>query len=139
VTLFLIGLVGLAVHTVHKRIRRMVHLTSPPGSIAGTVALTARSGFGELLVPYDTPATMKRKLEGLHFRLDPRTGAIVADEVDYRDDDYRGGDERLRRRTEVGGSLASSEAPLMRSVEDDLTPPPSSTSWVTGRSSMSEP
>jgi hypothetical protein len=56
-------------------------LTSPPGTIASIVALTAHSGFGELLLPYDDTATMRRKLAGLRFRLDQRTGAIVAEEA----------------------------------------------------------
>ncbi len=56
-------------------------LAAPPGSIASITALTARSGFGELLLPYDDEATLEKKLDGIKFRLDKRTGAIVADEV----------------------------------------------------------
>ena len=42
--------------------------------------MTSRSGFGDLLLPYDDTPTISRKLRGLKFRLDPRTGAIVADD-----------------------------------------------------------
>lgn len=55
-------------------------MTSPPGSIATIVALTSRSGFGDLLLPYDDVSRMKNNLAGLTFRLDKRTGAIVAEE-----------------------------------------------------------
>jgi hypothetical protein len=41
--------------------------------------MTGRSGFGELLVPYDTDENLKEKLDPLRFRLDARTGAILAD------------------------------------------------------------
>lgn len=57
-------------------------LAAPPGSIASITALTARSGFGELILPYDNALELERKLEGIKFRLDKRTGAIVADEVE---------------------------------------------------------
>jgi hypothetical protein len=50
--------------------------------LASTVALTARSGFGELLVPYETDETLKEKLDPLRFRLDDRTGAVLADTDD---------------------------------------------------------
>jgi hypothetical protein len=43
--------------------------------------LTARSGFGDLLLPYDNTKELDKKLQGIKFRLDKRTGAIVADEV----------------------------------------------------------
>lgn len=90
--LLVIGITGLAVHLIHSRVRRLLHLTAPPGSIAGIVSLTSRSGFGELLLPYDTEASMKKKLKELRFTLDPRTGAIVADE--FGDDlRARGGKE----------------------------------------------
>jgi hypothetical protein len=79
-----IALAGLYVHISHRRARRNLLLTTPPGSIASTVALTSRSGFGELLLPYDDEATIRRKLAGLRFHLDPRTGAILADDaVEY--------------------------------------------------------
>ena len=73
-------------HNSHKHARRNLWLTARPGSIAASVALTSRSGFGELLLPYDDRATMSRKLTGLRFYLDQRTGAILAD--DDWDDKY---------------------------------------------------
>jgi hypothetical protein len=78
--LFTIGLFGLFVHIMHRHARRNLWLTTPPGSIAAIVSLTARSGFGDLLLPYDDTRTIGRKLRGLTFRLDRRTGAIVADD-----------------------------------------------------------
>ncbi|KAG1820009.1 hypothetical protein EV424DRAFT_1323021 [Suillus variegatus] len=75
-----IGIASLIVHVLHKRSRRNLWLTSPPGSIATIVALTSRSGFGDLLLPYDDVSRMKNNLAGLTFRLDKRTGAIVAEE-----------------------------------------------------------
>lgn len=42
--------------------------------------MTSRSGFGELLLPYDDERRMRANLTGLKFGLDPRTGAIVAEE-----------------------------------------------------------
>jgi len=76
----LIGLTCLIVHILHQRARRHLWLTSPPGSIAAILSLTSRSGFGELLLPYDDEERMKNNLAGLTFRLDRRTGAIVAEE-----------------------------------------------------------
>ena len=78
--LLAIALAGLFVHISHRRARRNLWLTAPPGSIAATVALTSRSGFGELLLPYDDEATIRRKLTGRKFYLDQRTGAILADD-----------------------------------------------------------
>lgn len=46
------------------------------------MALTSRSGFGELLYPYDDELTLEKKLDGIRFRLDRRTGAIVADDYE---------------------------------------------------------
>lgn len=80
VLLICIGIASLIVHTLHKRSRRNLYLTSPPGSIAAIVSLTSRSGFGELLLPYDNERRMNSNLAGLTFRLDKRTGAIVAEE-----------------------------------------------------------
>lgn len=79
-TLVLIALAGLAVQILHSRARRELYLTSFPGTIASIVSLTSRSGFGDLLVPYDTDTTLKKKLEGIRFRLDKRTGAVLADD-----------------------------------------------------------
>ncbi|KAH8826757.1 hypothetical protein DL96DRAFT_1604192, partial [Flagelloscypha sp. PMI_526] len=80
ILLFSIGFVGIFVHLTFRRYRNQLHLYAPPGTIAHTVALTAHSGFGQLLVPYDTPEQMLERLKGLKFTLDKRTGAIVADE-----------------------------------------------------------
>jgi hypothetical protein len=44
------------------------------------VSLTARSGFGELLLPYDDVAAFSRALAPFRFCLDRRTGAIVVDD-----------------------------------------------------------
>lgn len=76
----MIGLTGLVIHFFNFRQRRELLLAAPPGSIASITALTARSGFGELILPYDDEATLEKKLDGIKFRLDERTGAIVADE-----------------------------------------------------------
>ncbi|GLB42726.1 putative protein of unknown function (DUF3433) [Lyophyllum shimeji] len=78
--LILTGIIGFVVQFLHTRERRKLLVAAPPGSIAAIVSLTSRSGFGELLYPYDDAATLERKLEGLRFRLDRRTGAIVADD-----------------------------------------------------------
>jgi hypothetical protein len=69
-------------HVQHRRARANLSLTHTPGSIASTVALTGRSGFGDLLVPYETDASLAAKLGPLRFRLDERTGAILADSDD---------------------------------------------------------
>ncbi|KAF9242854.1 hypothetical protein BU15DRAFT_72505 [Melanogaster broomeanus] len=118
VLLILIGLVGLAVHFIHKRRRRNVWLTSPPGSIAAIVSLTSRSGFGELLLPYDDERRIRESLGGLTFRLDRRTGAIVAEE-DLRGVEGPDGVALLGRRHKRGYSGVSlgvdSLSPLSRS------------------------
>lgn len=69
-------------------------LAAPPGSIAAVVSLTSRSGFGDLLLPYDDEKTLERKLGGLRFRLDKRTGAIVADD-DGTERDGMGPDDAM--------------------------------------------
>jgi hypothetical protein len=74
------AVVGIIINFLHQRSRRELWLAAPPGSIAAIVSLTSRSGFGDLLVPYDDERSMKRKLAGLKFRLDGRTGAILADD-----------------------------------------------------------
>ena len=76
----LIGFVGFGIQLLHRRARRNLWLTSPPGSIGAIVSLTSRSGFGELLLPYDDERRMRDNLAGLTFHLDRRTGAIVAEE-----------------------------------------------------------
>ncbi|KAF8881984.1 hypothetical protein BD779DRAFT_1754501 [Infundibulicybe gibba] len=76
-----IGFVGVFIHLANIRQRRKLTLTTPPGSIAAVVSLTSKSGFGDLLLPYDDEKTLERKLEGLQFHMDSRTGAIVADDM----------------------------------------------------------
>ena len=83
-------------HLAHLRARRKLYLTVHPGSIAAVVALTSHSGFGELLYPYDDKATIKRKLAGLRFSLDPRTGAVVADGYGYLGEEGEEGEEKVR-------------------------------------------
>ncbi|KAG6844990.1 hypothetical protein H0H87_001933 [Tephrocybe sp. NHM501043] len=80
ILLIIVGIAGCVVQILHQRERRKVLLTAPPGSIAAAMSLTAHSGFGQLLLPYDDMDTLERKLSGLTFRLDRRSGAIVADE-----------------------------------------------------------
>ncbi|KAJ7201905.1 hypothetical protein GGX14DRAFT_464200, partial [Mycena pura] len=89
------GFLGVFLQLISRRQRRDLYLTAPPGTTAAALALTARSGFGDLLLPYDDLATMKKKLDGLRFRLDKRTGAIVADAYNDSADDapLRGPDD----------------------------------------------
>ncbi|KAF9560606.1 hypothetical protein CPC08DRAFT_689904 [Agrocybe pediades] len=82
ILLIFTGIVGVALHVLNRRQRKKLILATPPGSIASIVALTARSGFGELLLPYDDELTLEKKLDGIRFRLDRRTGAIVADDYE---------------------------------------------------------
>lgn len=101
-------------HLAHRQIRRKLHLTVRPGTIAAIVALTSHSSFGELLYPFDDKLTIRHKLDRFRFSLDPRTGAIVADEVEggdelltpnmYSDDDEMG---------KIGLSRVNSRAPLL--------------------------
>ncbi|KAG5640859.1 hypothetical protein DXG03_006811 [Asterophora parasitica] len=79
VFLITIGAIGLVVYMLHQRDRKKLLLTTPPGSIASITSRTAHSGFGQLLLPYDDESALERKLSGLRFRLDRRTGAIIAD------------------------------------------------------------
>ena len=72
--------VVLGLHYVHLQRRRDIYLAHPPGSIASAMALTAHSGFGEVLMPYDNAKTFSRALAPLRFCLDRRTGAIVVDD-----------------------------------------------------------
>ena len=68
-------------HYLHFQERRDICLAHCPGSIGSAVALTAHSGFGELLLPYDSPEEFSRALAPLRFCLDRRTGAIVVDDT----------------------------------------------------------
>ncbi|KAJ7679767.1 hypothetical protein B0H17DRAFT_1206412 [Mycena rosella] len=91
------GFFGLFLQLIHRHQRRNVVLGAPPGTIAAAVALTARSGFGHLLAPYDNLATIKKKLGGLRFRMDKRTGMILTDGYDTigHSASFREQDERL--------------------------------------------
>jgi hypothetical protein len=72
--------VVLVLHYLHFKQRRDIYLAHPPGTIASNVALTAHSGFGELLLPYDNQEALAKALEPFRFCLDRRTGAIVVDD-----------------------------------------------------------
>ncbi|KAJ7636408.1 hypothetical protein FB45DRAFT_446640 [Roridomyces roridus] len=74
------GLLGILLALINRRQRRELYLTAPPGSIAAALSVTSRSGFGHLLLPYDSVEVMGSKLAGLRFGLDRRTGAVIADE-----------------------------------------------------------
>jgi hypothetical protein len=76
----LVAFVGLVLHFLHFRQRRDIYLAHCPGSVASSVALTAHSGFGQLLLPYDDPAGLSRALAPFRFSLDRRTGAIIVDD-----------------------------------------------------------
>jgi hypothetical protein len=65
---------------MHFRERRDIHLAHCPGSIGSALALTAHSGFGGLLLPYDNMEEFSRALASFRFCLDRRTGAIVVDD-----------------------------------------------------------
>ncbi|KAJ6589046.1 hypothetical protein B0H19DRAFT_1102703 [Mycena capillaripes] len=94
--LFASGFLGVFLHLISRRQRRNLFLAAPPGTIAGAVALTSRSGFGDLLLPYDDITTIEKKLDGLRFRLDKRTGAILADDYEPTGDDtVRGRDDAM--------------------------------------------
>ncbi|KAJ6510493.1 hypothetical protein C8R45DRAFT_390392 [Mycena sanguinolenta] len=94
--LFASGFVGVFLQLINRRQRRNVFLAAPPGSVAASLALTSRSGFGDLLLPYDSIATIEKKLDGLRFRLDKRTGAILADDYEpMGDDSTRGPDDAM--------------------------------------------
>jgi len=79
IVMTLIGFLALFIHIVHSRHRRRFFLAASPGSIAHIISITAHARFGEKLYPYDDDETLARKLAGLSFSLDPRTGAVVAD------------------------------------------------------------
>ena len=80
--LLLVAFSGTLIHLMHRRERRNVYLTHPPGSVAASTALAYHSGFGELLLPYDNDETMAHKLRSLRFGFDKRTGAIYADDLE---------------------------------------------------------
>ncbi|KAF8178805.1 hypothetical protein K438DRAFT_1977642 [Mycena galopus ATCC 62051] len=82
VLLFVSGFLSVWLHLVNRQQRRSLFLAAPPGTIAAVVSLTSRSGFGDLLLPYDDLAMMEKKLDGLRFQLDKRTGAILIDDYE---------------------------------------------------------
>ncbi|KAF5319193.1 hypothetical protein D9619_008744 [Psilocybe cf. subviscida] len=95
IILIITGIIGMLVHFNHRRQRQTLKLAAPPGSIASVVALTSRSGFGDMLYPYDDEATLEKKLDGLRFRLDRRTGAILAEDLDSEAPDGMGRDDAM--------------------------------------------
>jgi hypothetical protein len=108
------GLIGIVLQFLHRRDRRKLLLAAPPGSIAAVVSMTSRSGFGDLILPYDDEKTLEQKLNGLHFRLDRRTGAIVADD-EYTEREFMGPDDAMlsllgqgHQRDTVGSTHSSS-------------------------------
>ncbi|VDB84599.1 unnamed protein product [Peniophora sp. CBMAI 1063] len=111
------GLICIAVHLYHHRARRNVYLPHHPGDIASAVAMTAHSGFGELLYPYDNDSTIAGKLDGLRFRLDRRTSAIVV-ESDSSDPEARSAfmTEKLQYDREEGGKSMFSRGDSFRTV-----------------------
>ncbi|EMD35947.1 hypothetical protein CERSUDRAFT_115895 [Gelatoporia subvermispora B] len=84
--LLLVGVGGIIVHLLHRYARRKLYLTAPPGTIAASLALAYHSGIGDLLVPYEDEQGMLRRLAGMRFRLDRRTGAVVAEEIESGDE-----------------------------------------------------
>ncbi|KAF8808238.1 hypothetical protein BYT27DRAFT_7164285 [Phlegmacium glaucopus] len=82
VTLILTGFIGVFLHVINREKRKRLLLPTLPGSIASIVSLTSQSDFGKLLSPYDDELTLEKKLDGLRFRFDKITGAIVADGVE---------------------------------------------------------
>jgi hypothetical protein len=109
--LFVTGFSGLVLHLQHRRARRHLFLAHTPGSLASTVALTGRSGFGELLVPYETDKSLTAKLRGLRFRLDERTGAVLADgDVGYDEDEDEDADEDGAGKAGAAGSEEDGKA-----------------------------
>lgn len=80
----IISSVVLVLHYMHFKQRRDIYLAHPPGSIASSMSLTAHSGFGDLLFPYDNQAALARALEPFRFCLDRRTGAIIVDDSSFK-------------------------------------------------------
>lgn len=106
----------LTLGLAHRHIRRGVFIASPPGSIASAVALTSHSGFGMFLVPYDTELSIATKLDSLLFRLDKRTGAIVAyDKPGYEYKSRQAGDRSDSEEGDVTVEKVAETQPLRRS------------------------
>lgn len=134
----------MLVHFNHRRQRQTLKLAAPPGSLASAIALTSRSGFGELLYPYDDEATLEKKLEGLRFRLDQRTGAILAEDFDSEAPDGMGRDDAMlsllgkgRRLAKGKGSEGGEDLPSAAShssfaayqLAGGSVPPPMPMNW----------
>jgi len=108
IVLFFIGFMGIFLQLINRRQRQNLALTAPPGSIAAVVSLTSRSGFGELLLPYDDEETLEKKLYGLRFKLDRRTGAILADT--HRTSRIMGPDDTMASLLGQGHERSSSQS-----------------------------
>ncbi|KAK7028265.1 tubulin beta chain [Favolaschia claudopus] len=110
--LFASGFLGVFLQLINRRQRRNLFLAAQPGSIGAAVALTSRSGFGDLLLPYDDVATIEKKLDGLRFRLDKRTGAILADDYEpaAHDSAFRGRDDAMMSLLGHGKRLQSGQS-----------------------------
>ncbi|EJD00434.1 uncharacterized protein FOMMEDRAFT_111992 [Fomitiporia mediterranea MF3/22] len=113
VLLIIVGLLMFFIGVWHRKIRRGVFLGAPPGSIASAVALTSRSGFGELLVPYDDELGIATKLTPYRFRLDYRTGAIMATDApgyQFAKETYRDNEDNEKPGILSRGSSAKAES-----------------------------
>ncbi|KAJ7034666.1 hypothetical protein C8F04DRAFT_1182944 [Mycena alexandri] len=94
--LFASGFLGVFLQIINRRQRRNLFLAATAWVNRGCSRLTSRSGFGDLLLPYDDITTIEKKLDGLRFRLDKRTGAILADDYEpTADDSFRGPDDAM--------------------------------------------
>jgi hypothetical protein len=118
--LILTGIVGIYLHAVNRRQTKNIHLAVLPGTIAGTVSLTSRSGWGELLTPYDDILVLEQKLDDLRFTLDKRTGAIIAD--DYRSEPMR--------RTDTPDAMSNDQDLRMSLMTKVESPAPESSSFA---------
>jgi hypothetical protein len=112
--------VVLVLHYLHFKQRREIYLAHPPGSIGSAVALTARSGFGELLLPYDDVAAFSRALAPFRFCLDRRTGAIVVDDSSIA---YAGELPVQAVRDETMMTLIRKDPPLQRKDSSEVETP----------------
>lgn len=107
---------GVIIHVLHRNQRKKLRLAAEPGTIGAALALTSRSGFGNLLTPYDGEITMEKRLEGLRFGFDKRTGAIVATD--------EGGGELTGKQMQQGESDVRMS---LLSSQGAISPPLSST------------
>ncbi|KAK0436421.1 hypothetical protein EV421DRAFT_1980808, partial [Armillaria borealis] len=117
--LFVIGFIGTFLHIINLRQRRHLFIASPPGSIGGIVSMTSHSGFGQLLVPYDSEKNIEEKLKGLRFRLDKRTGAIVAEDDDAGD--FEGEGDGVALLGVSKGHARNSSLSVLSSSQDAVT------------------